>query len=273
MEELIASYALFLSSYHDAHMIAAESDRDSGAACCYGLMYPGFLGAVGGVSGPTEAAEVELLRHVMMELFHAGAELVQALTFEPEPIGCERSAVYQQAGLNRIARLVQMEVELHGASQERPSSRLTWVPYQLSNRERMIRVLERSYDGTCDVPELNGIRSTSNSMRGYEYSLSEDSRQWFLLQEGMNDVGCVLLAINRDPRIWELSYMGLVPESRGRGLSRDLFAQLLGICSQKGCRTLQLAVDERNEPAVRLYRRFGCRETNRIDAWFKFPDP
>lgn len=57
--------------------------------------------------------------------------------------------------------------------------------------------------------------------------------------------------------------MALLPESRGRGIGRVLLAALLEGLRDRGTERVSLSVDPRNEPAMKLYRRFGFEEVGR----------
>jgi ribosomal protein S18 acetylase RimI-like enzyme len=55
---------------------------------------------------------------------------------------------------------------------------------------------------------------------------------------------------------WEVIYLGLTPGARGRGLGRAVLRHALEL-ARDHVPFLELAVDLRNTPAVRLYRSAG----------------
>jgi ribosomal protein S18 acetylase RimI-like enzyme len=55
--------------------------------------------------------------------------------------------------------------------------------------------------------------------------------------------------------------LGVTPDARGRGLGAALLAAALGGFHRAGVRWCYLEVTADNDPAVRLYRRFGFRKT------------
>lgn len=67
--------------------------------------------------------------------------------------------------------------------------------------------------------------------------------------------GLTMLAI-RSERGW-CGGFGIVPEFRGRGLSRRLVEALIARARGAGLRTLQLEVITQNDPAIRTYARAG----------------
>ena len=70
-------------------------------------------------------------------------------------------------------------------------------------------------------------------------------------------VGVLLLTPLRSPDNMELTYMGLIPEVRGLGLSKVLLHEALRCARECQNRCLTLAVDCRNHPAYHIYSRFG----------------
>lgn len=57
--------------------------------------------------------------------------------------------------------------------------------------------------------------------------------------------------------------MALLPGSRGLGIGKTLLAALLEGLRDQGTERVSLSVDLRNEPAMKLYRRFGFEEVGR----------
>jgi len=80
---------------------------------------------------------------------------------------------------------------------------------------------------------------------------------WLFVRHEGEDVGVLLLADHPKGRHWELMYMGIVPEYRGRGWGRQIahYAQWLA----RGARAerLLVAVDAKNRPAANVYRSTG----------------
>ncbi|WP_172196589.1 GNAT family N-acetyltransferase [Saccharibacillus qingshengii] len=64
------------------------------------------------------------------------------------------------------------------------------------------------------------------------------------------------------PDVPELG-MALLPGSRGRGIGTSLIRHLLDGLRERGVKRVSLSVDPGNEPAMKLYRRFGFQEAGR----------
>lgn len=60
--------------------------------------------------------------------------------------------------------------------------------------------------------------------------------------------------------------IAVTDHARGRGYGRMMMQRLMESASALGIQTLRLSVDDRNEPAIRLYERFGFRLVERREA-------
>jgi ribosomal protein S18 acetylase RimI-like enzyme len=61
-----------------------------------------------------------------------------------------------------------------------------------------------------------------------------------------------------------LTELYLLPEARGRGLGREVMAQVEALASQRGARALHLVVRPENTAAVRLYESAGFERPPRV---------
>jgi ribosomal protein S18 acetylase RimI-like enzyme len=160
------------------------------------------------------------------------------------------------AGYRLEIQLVYLMAEQRRFPAAVPISELSWEAFHPSQTNRLIEVLDRTFIGTRDCAELNGVRSTTDAIAGYQASGQFQPEYWQFARHQNQDVGCVL--VNRhDDQTAELVYLGLVPEARGNGWSRELVQQALWQARQAGCAVLSLAVDARNLPALKAYERAG----------------
>ena len=93
-----------------------------------------------------------------------------------------------------------------------------------------------------------------------------DPATWFVLADGDQPQGVLLLSKVRREPVMEIVYMGVSQLARGSGVADLLMDQALRITAAKAT-SLILAVDARNEPAKRLYARWGFVEIARRAAW------
>jgi ribosomal protein S18 acetylase RimI-like enzyme len=68
-------------------------------------------------------------------------------------------------------------------------------------------------------------------------------------------------AVRRD-RVWEVVYLGLTPEARGRGLGRAAVSHAVEL-ARTHAHLIELAVDVRNRPALKLYESTGFQIVDR----------
>jgi ribosomal-protein-alanine N-acetyltransferase len=67
----------------------------------------------------------------------------------------------------------------------------------------------------------------------------------------------------------EILSIAVAPSFRGHGLGAQLLNLHLRRLAALGCKAIFLEVDERNEPARKLYRRAGFRDVGRRDAYYR----
>jgi len=148
-------------------------------------------------------------------------------------------------------------------------------PYQ---SQRWAQIVEQTYQGTQDCPELNGVRNVRDVLAGYRAATGDGPGHWLIARHKPPggeplDVGCLLLAEHPEGRQWELLYMGLVPEARGRGWGTDLVRHAQWLAAQAGIDRLVLAVDARNAPALSAYAAAGFVAWDRRSIFLKLFEP
>ncbi len=143
-----------------------------------------------------------------------------------------------------------------------PSSQMRFrpiaeMPITEISDEYLQQLIEQTYTGTQDCPQLCGTRNLDDVLEGYRATGEYDPRRWWIVSEGDQDVGCLLMADHPEAEQWELVYMGLVPAARGggRGLQVVQYAQWQARLA--GSPRLVLAVDAENAPALAMYAAAG----------------
>ncbi len=92
--------------------------------------------------------------------------------------------------------------------------------------QRLATVVEKTYVGSLDCPEVTGLRSAYETLQGYRQNTQWRPDLWFLVGAAQEDIGCLLLLGDRpQDGCPELVYMGLIPEYRGRGIGSWLVRQ------------------------------------------------
>jgi len=117
-----------------------------------------------------------------------------------------------------------------------------------------------SYQHSLDCPALNGVRSMEDIIAGHKGAGPFDPADWFLLQHQDQPVAVLLLSKTHQMDGMELVYLGLSPHTRGSGLGNYLMQVAEAqVCGHK-LNKLTLAVDAKNEPALKLYYRHGMQQ-------------
>lgn len=133
-----------------------------------------------------------------------------------------------------------------------------WQPFQPGLESEFRSVLRATYQGSLDMPELEGTRSLDDILAGHRAAGRYKPDHWCLGKiPGSSRAAAVLLlaeALGRDA--WEVVYLGLTPEARGQGLGYAVLQHALDL-AQGHTPRLELAVDCRNVPATRLYDAAG----------------
>jgi ribosomal protein S18 acetylase RimI-like enzyme len=118
-------------------------------------------------------------------------------------------------------------------------------------------ILERSYEQTLDCPGLYGLRRTEDIIAGHKATGRFDPSLWTLLYVDDEPAGVILINPFPGHKVTELVYIGLAPFARGRGLGRQLLRHGLCLLQGRRERSISLAVDQRNTPALALYAAEG----------------
>jgi len=126
------------------------------------------------------------------------------------------------------------------------------------------RVLLATHEGSLDCPELTGPRTAEEVLAGFDVPTRGGSLS--LYREDGEPVGVVICAESTKDTV-ELTYIGVVPAHRRRGVGvRMLIGNLWRAC-YGGYTDMTLSVDARNTPAVKLYTRHGFVEYDRREVW------
>jgi ribosomal protein S18 acetylase RimI-like enzyme len=201
------------------------------------------------------ALENQLVHKAGAWLRRRGAKLAQALLLPEEASLAEPLT---RNGFRRITRLWYMRHDLDGRVPIlRVDGRLAFQTYPRGDPSLFHQTLLRTYEGTHDCPEVNGVRTIHEIIAGHQAQGRHDPRRWWLALDEDQPVGVLLLAEVPESRGWDLSYLGVVPEARRRGFGRALAGKALWEAQAADSVQLTLAVDTRNRAAWNLYRSLG----------------
>lgn len=146
---------------------------------------------------------------------------------------------------------------------------LTFEPYCEANHARLKAIIEETYRGTLDCPQLNDVRDVDDVLSGYRTNGLFDPGRWLLATRDGRDVGCLLLADYPADGNIELVYMGVVPPARGDGLGVAIARHAGWVARSMGRRHVVVAVDAANAPAVRMYAKAGFLLVDRREVYLR----
>jgi ribosomal protein S18 acetylase RimI-like enzyme len=193
-----------------------------------------------------------MIEFVTNELAQVGVRSVQVLL---ERDYGEDADLLNQAGFEHLANLLYQVSVPASFPTEQPKDGLDFVQYDPSEHARFAQLMARTYVDSRDCPPLAG--SVEEVLAGYrELDATSPPRWWIVTQSG-HDVGCLLLAEHLPTGAFELTYMGVVPEGRDRGVGLAIVRQAQWLAAAAGASRLTLAVDADNAPAIRVYGAAG----------------
>ena len=191
-----------------------------------------------------------LIDRAVARLSRGGVRIAQVLA----PLECNWGGAFIKSGFRRLTEMVRMERDVGAAMSVAADDRVRFVDsLQFTNAALRQLVLE-TYRGSCDCPELDGLRPVDEVLEGYRSAGAFDPALWQVLFVDEAPLGCVLLTHWPDEERCELQYLGVAPDARGRSLGRVLCARAICETRRVGASRLTLTVDARNTPALRHYR-------------------
>lgn len=265
-------------------IVLSEVQQGQSIARGYAVACEGAIGYLGRMRCQGENANQNaLLSRLVADLAHrtlaSGVEMVQAIlpADSSGPAETRYRLAFQEAGLIRVARLLQLECcdipfQHDGSPLALAFSPIAFRSYRDMPWERWCRLVEATYTDTLDVPVLNGVRSMEQTLRGYAVGQSQSNLPWWSIHVGEDPIGCLILSsvFERD---CELTYLGLIPSARGRRYSPEIMDFVSGWMLDHGKSRIVLAVDENNAPALHLYHSFGFEQIHAVEAWIAGRSP
>lgn len=174
------------------------------------------------------------------------------------------------AGCSRELELVYLLASEDTFPATPPETALQFVPFQRRDLHRMTEIVENTYRGSLDCPEVNGLCHTQDVVAGYQKLGKFRPEYWFFVQNHGEDIGCLLLNDQPHGDHLELVYMGFAPEFRRRGWSIDIVNHALWTARKAGRKHVLVSVDARNNPALIAYYRAGFIAWDRKKVHLRF---
>lgn len=256
-ESSVASFLQYVREQKlSLDMLYMSRSQGVGTAACLVVPCAGRTGMLffSPVQASGDAGHLSsLLRAACEQLPREQLTMVQAVIEPDRPV--ELKAL-QEAGLKHLADLTYMYRRTEAVVSElKLPAGLVAEPWSPRARPLFEQAILQSYEHTLDCPDLRGHRQIEDIVAGHIGAGIFCPELWLALRAGDEPAGVMLINMTATPGSSELVYLGLSPAWRGRGLGRVLVTHGLGLVRQKrGATSMVLAVDDRNKPAVSLYR-------------------
>lgn len=246
-----------------AIVLVARDTRGRVEGAAVAQVLPGATGVIWPPRAANPAAAAALARTAADWFRSRGAKVAQAF-LDPADLAAAESL--SAAGFRRVTHVLFLDRPV--GSPPPPRTDLNFAPVSSPFVEPLRSVLLATHDASCDCPELTAARTSEELLAGF--ADPDRPAAWYLASDPGGPRGVVALADSSEPATVELSYLGLVPASRGQGYGSALLGFAIRAAAGRGAGRLVVSVDERNEPAVRLYRRAGFVVTGSRAVWLAF---
>lgn len=127
------------------------------------------------------------------------------------------------------------------------------------------RVLLATHEGSLDCPELNACRTPAEILAGF--AEPTQGGEWGLVRHGNEPIGVLVHTRDANFNTADVTYVGILPAFRRRGLGSRLMCHNMWCFFHAALRAVNVSVDARNIPAMKLYARHGFVEHDRREVW------
>jgi len=208
--------------------------------------------------GGRDEIAAALVREALEGLGRSGVAVAQALL--DRAAGPQEGLDLERGGMPQVTHLVyaRRDAAAPPPRPRGPSPRLEWAGMDEAGEGAFREAIAATHVGSLDMPELEGARTIDEVLAGHRGAEGFDPSRWRLGRAAGDPAAraVLLLAAPADRDAWEVVYLGLTPEARGRGLGVQAVAHALEL-ARPHATAIELAVDARNAPAARLYRATG----------------
>jgi mycothiol synthase len=252
--------------------LAAYRERRLVGSIWAGVL-PGATGVVCGpglVDGESAAAGVALVEKASEFLAGQSIRLAQALVPSDRPQQAEQLLA---GGFTHLADLLYL---IYPIIQNATVSNTTSVQFEAVDHEAMdefVEIVTRTYKDSQDCPALDGQRSMDDIVASYRGTGVFLPQEWYIVRRDGVGIGCLVLADHPAHDLWELVYMGIVPEARGQQLGGVVVNFGQERAQQAGRRQMMLAVDALNLSGLGMYEKAGFSLCDRRNVYWRHFDP
>jgi ribosomal protein S18 acetylase RimI-like enzyme len=239
--------------------------RNSEGRLCAAVLVqalPGALGVALPPRGDPDDARNDVTATACQWLRERGTKVCQAFVTADDAADL---APLEQHGFRHVTQLATLRRAV-GSPFDTPAPPVRWRPWAAEPTREQLELLLATHQDTLDCPELNHARTGEEIIAGFRSGPDARCAWWSASDETDRLIGVVQFDGAAGDGL-EVSYLGLVPAARGRGLAGALIRFADRVASTGGYRTLNVSVDVRNAPAMKLYTRHGFIEYDRRAVW------
>ena len=143
-------------------------------------------------------------------------------------------------------------------------------------------VVRATYRDTGDCPAWDAYRTAAQTLAGYRHQPNHWAGGWWIAKSpDGRPIGVLILGYlppgpesdREDGLVFELTYLGLSPPFRGRGLGRSMLRKAIEIAQgesrrrSSSFRAIYAAIDRTNDSARRLYERDRFERCDGESVW------
>jgi ribosomal protein S18 acetylase RimI-like enzyme len=185
-------------------------------------------------------------------------QMVQVLL---DPADEATIAIYGGHKFARIAELIYLQRNVRRTPPPMPlPEEFQQLNYSEKTHSAFAAAVLASYQQSLDCPALNGLRDIEDILAGHKGAGLFDPQDWFLILRNGAPIAVLMLSQTHQADGMELVYLGIAPKARGSGIGNYLMQLALARVYERKLHKLTLAVDSRNEPALKLYHRHGLQQ-------------
>jgi ribosomal protein S18 acetylase RimI-like enzyme len=183
----------------------------------------------------------------------------------------------ESAGFEYVSDILTLIADEFTFPMEGASDRLSFlVRPEETVFEEMLPLFERTFEKTNDFPKLAAIAPAAEVLRSYQTDTGYRPDLWFFVQaeqeKACENVGCLILMDHPEFEQLELTYLGLLPEHRGRKYASPIVQHAQRIARKLGRRMVTVSVDSQNQAALRVYGRCGFQFWSKKSLYLKIND-
>jgi mycothiol synthase len=204
----------------------------------------------------------QTLRSTCQWSLREGASLIQVIT---EPDDTNRNDLCRRSGFRPLTDLIYLLRPDNPAPAIRPSlpEGMRWLTYAPEHKDLFTQAIGGTYEDSQDCPELSDLRDMADVVESHQGAGHFQPELWQVLLQNDQPLGVLILSPLRSQDAMELTYMGLIPSARSKGLGKLLLRETFYQANRCGNLPLTLAVDCRNTAAYRLYTGAGFQAVMR----------